>query len=300
MIKKEKVQQELAREIMICRFATCYSLKRNAEDTAKKNSDNPALRENCRQIVCLMETLIFWMNVLFGDPLFEDAEWVNEHADLIPDPVDILRDCTLYRNKYHEEIMDLATAFAVLGIVEKVDKRIHEGSVRGEIDFTADTLVRGLSDVLSQRNDYKESDYAVEVSGAAIVALKEKLALNMQKKGPQADLKHRITYANKNLRRLKLDSEMRRKQILSRACYICDWIDEATRSRVISKLEADVISSRYFTLTMQPDGLYALPSWRTVGRRIGLTSSAAKRIHDNAIDKLVNAADEGKIRALHF
>ena len=299
-MKKEKVQQELAREIMICRFATCYSLKRNAEDTAKKNSDKPALRENCRQIVCLMETLIFWMNVLFGDPLFEDAEWVNEHADLIPDPVDILRDCTLYRNKYHEEIMDLATAFAVLGIVEKVDKLIHEGSDRGKIDFTADTLVRGLSGALSQSNDYKKSVYAVEVSSAAIEALNEKLVINVKKKGPQADLKHIITYANNNIRRLKLDSEMRRKQTLNRNCYICDWIDEATRSRVISKLEADVISSRYFTLTMQPDGLYALPSWRTVGRRIGLTSSAAKRIHDNAIDKLVNAADEGKIRALHF
>lgn len=299
-MKKEKVQQELAREIMICRFATCYSLKRNAEDTAKKNSDNPALRENCRQIVCLVEILMYWMDVLFRDPLFEDAEWVIEHADLIPDPVDILRDCTLYRNKYCREIMDLATAFAALGIVEKIDKRIHEGSVRGEIDFTADTLVRGLSGALSQSNDYKKSVYAVEVSSAAIEALNEKLVINVKKKGPQADLKHIITYANNNIRRLKLDSEMRRKQTLNRNCYICDWIDEATRSRVISKLEADVISSRYFTLTMQPDGLYALPSWRTVGRRIGLTSSAAKRIHDNAIDKLVNAADEGKIRALHF
>lgn len=300
MMKKEKVQQELAREIMICRFATCYSLKRNAEDTAKKNSDKPALRENCRQIVCLMETLIFWMNVLFGDPLFEDAEWVNEHADLIPDPVDILRDCTLYRNKYHEEIMDLATAFAVLGIVEKVDKRIHEGSDRGKIDFTADTLVRGLSGALSQSNDYKKSVYAVEVSSAAIDALNEKLVINVKKKGPQADLKHIITYADNNIRRLKLDSEMRRKQTLNRECYIFDWIYGAKKSHVISKLEAEVIWSRYSDLTMQPDGLYALPSWRKVGRQKGLTSSEVKRIHDNAIDKLVNAINEGKIRALRF
>ena len=153
---------------------------------------------------------------------------------------------------------------------------------------------------MSQANDYKKSVYAVEVSSAAIDALNEKLVINVKKKGPQADLKHIITYADNNIRRLKLDSEMRRKQTLNRECYIFDWIYGAKKSHVISKLEAEVIWSRYSDLTMQPDGLYALPSWRKVGRQKGLTSSEVKRIHDNAIDKLVNAINEGKIRALRF
>lgn len=157
MRKSTKDQQALAKEIMEMPISKCREIKENAEAryVCPENGTLTGVTKHYYDVIQLMTLVLKWINILFQDPIFKDSAWVITHRDLIPDPIDILRDCSVYREKHRdEEIMNLTTAFYKLGIVEGVHKQILENRDKGRT-LTYQSIINLLSSDLCESNEHE-------------------------------------------------------------------------------------------------------------------------------------------------
>ena len=291
MKKKEKVQQELASKLKEEALSKCENIMNRADDKICKDGYDEISSQPYINLINLLKTISFWIYDLFDEPAFKDYAWLLINTDLIPDPVDIIRECVLYMKKNPEKVKDLESTFAMLGIVEAWDKQISDRWSKKEAIFSSSYIIIQLSLYLRYLNKVQELKHITEFCDEAM--------MSVNKGDTRAEMKNAIAYVDREsfIKLVELERFQKRAEI--QVAYIARWIDEAFEHRVLFSKEAEVIKSRYTNLVQHKDGQYKFASWRTVGRRNGIRESEARLIHDKAIEKLLAAVKTGKIKNIY-
>ena len=293
MRKSTKAQQALAKEIMEMPISKCREIKENAEAryVCPENGTLTGVTKHYYDVIQLMTLILKWINILFQDPIFKDPAWVITHRDLIPDPVDILRDCSVYREKHRdEEIMNLTTAFYKLKLAERTHEEICE---KRDEKVTPQSIIKLLSSRISEFETESECQYEKAVLQKTI----EDFGDVSQRKNRQSfdDLSGTLKYAKKKLQMIEIESEAARVRALHQNCKVISLIEQGMEKGIITRTEVDVLNYRYVAKNKDTLCLRRVASWRCVGKQIGTTEAAARKIHDRAVEKIAKAVNQGRI-----
>lgn len=129
----------------------------------------------------------------------------------------------------------------------------------------------------------------------AIAFLGDEVSERRKNKKCLSDLNQTLEYAKQRLNRVELEGESSRITALHRHCNMIDLTERLVEQGIITQKEQDTLIYRYIVFRKGDDGLYKLTSWRTVGKQIGTTEAAARKVHDRAVEKIAKAVNQGRI-----